>query len=219
MTQDKPLEWKDNYPTDIFIPISKDRLRLVNGYLKANFGFPLDRLSAHIARELMKNRLKEVQSAKRLCKRNQDRYCDEILAELEYLSLSSIILDTGSLIRIGVQLNNLYRNPDECFNIPDGESGTTNRSELVPDENTMTQTFEEQFPSIMKSLKESGDERGITPGISFGIGYFQVFCLDKQKVRAILLLHIIIPSDSSAGFVSSISQYAPVHRAMILFFP
>jgi hypothetical protein len=44
-------------------------------------------------------------------------------------------------------------------------------------------TFENDFPSIMKSLKDNGDTRGIESDISFGIGYFQVFCLDKQKVR------------------------------------
>jgi len=52
MNNIKELKEKAHYPKDIFVPISKKRLREINGFLKTNFGFPLDRLSAHICREI-----------------------------------------------------------------------------------------------------------------------------------------------------------------------
>jgi hypothetical protein len=91
-----PLTEQDNYPKDIFPPISKARLHQINGFLKANFGFPLDRLSAHIARKILAVRIEEEKSAKRLLK---SKLCgiDPICKEY------------------------MRKQIDACFQIPDGD--------------------------------------------------------------------------------------------------
>jgi hypothetical protein len=44
----------DPYPEDIFPPVNKKQLKEIHLMLKEKFNMPLDRLSAHIARELRK---------------------------------------------------------------------------------------------------------------------------------------------------------------------
>jgi len=50
------------FPLDIFPNINPKRITEINGFLKANFGFPLDRLSAFIGRKHYKNFLNELSS-------------------------------------------------------------------------------------------------------------------------------------------------------------
>jgi hypothetical protein len=64
--EDRPLTNKEWYPTDIFPALSKFELECVSNICKKIMGFPLDRVSAHIGRELIKARLDEERSALRL---------------------------------------------------------------------------------------------------------------------------------------------------------
>lgn len=56
----RPLEWKTHYPKDLFLPMQKYVLDEINNYLNDRFGFPLDRLSAHISRMIEDNRKEDV---------------------------------------------------------------------------------------------------------------------------------------------------------------
>jgi hypothetical protein len=60
---DSPISDKDNYPMDIFPELSPFELECVNNMCKKILGFPLDRLSAHIGRELIAHRLDEERKA------------------------------------------------------------------------------------------------------------------------------------------------------------
>ena len=64
----KPLTKKNNYPVDIFPNICQGDLEKINRILLKEMHFPLDRLSAYIAREIIANRIVEEQSAIALLK-------------------------------------------------------------------------------------------------------------------------------------------------------
>ena len=64
--ENKQLTGKNNYPEDIFTPLSDFELECVGGICKKVMGYPLDRLSAQIARKVIAARIEEERSAMRL---------------------------------------------------------------------------------------------------------------------------------------------------------
>ncbi len=51
---DEVLPQEGPYPKDIFTPLTKKQYAEINGLLREHFGFPIDRLSGNIGRELWK---------------------------------------------------------------------------------------------------------------------------------------------------------------------
>ncbi len=56
----KRLEENNPYPEDVFTPISKEQLEQIDKVLNESFGFHLDRLSAHIGRQIRKGIIREI---------------------------------------------------------------------------------------------------------------------------------------------------------------
>ena len=99
-----PLTEQANYPTDIFPNICPADLERINRMLMNEMHFPLDRLSAHIAREILAVRIEEEKSAKRLLRK-----------KLSTWALAQDKEPTANLLD-SIDLKLII---DECFQIPD----------------------------------------------------------------------------------------------------
>jgi len=59
----REIEPEKNYPKDIFPEITKFQLHTINSILKSKFNFPLDRLSAHIGRQILEGNKKTIEKS------------------------------------------------------------------------------------------------------------------------------------------------------------
>ena len=54
------LKKENPYPKDIFLPISKEDFNKINNWLKKELGYPIDRLSGNLGRNIYKSIIEKI---------------------------------------------------------------------------------------------------------------------------------------------------------------